>query len=416
MLTFEFASEDEVNLGNVLVVDDEVVILKYLTKSLSLADITVFAAKSGAEAIEILKTEAIDIVIADFRMPGMNGLELLAHVKENYANISRILLSGYIEQAAVLKALTSGVALTYFSKPWDDEVLIKRLKHILEIQKIFKRKDLLKLLNTIDTLPNLPTLYQEFINAIENEKPMNEISEIIKKNASVATKVLQVANSAFYGLKETASIDYAMVYIGINPVKDIVLTMSLTSEMQWDDRQTRLLQDIFDHSSLVNRYIPKFYSLLPDSIKYKPFPAVGITHDIGKIILLQYYTERYLNIIRYQNDHPHFSFYDCELAMGYEYISHAEIGAYFLDWWNLPEMIMEVALFHHCPERASDSYRDLVEMASFTDRLVNYMNFCKNDDEPDLSYFDHPHISPEMISNIASAIKEDIHERYNNRR
>ncbi len=415
MLTFEFADEDEVKKGSVLIVDDEDVIRKYLGKCLSQAGITVFSAANGQEAITILDKETIDIVIADYRMPGMNGLELLKYIKEHRQSISRILLSGHIDQTAVIKALTSGVATTYFSKPWDDDILIRRLQHILGIRRILKQKKLLDLLNSIDHLPSLPSLYQEFIAAIEEDKPMNVISEIIKRNTSVATKVLQVANSAYYGLKETASIDYAMVYIGLNPVKDIVLTLSLTSEMDWDEKQSRLLQDIFDHSTLVNRYVPKLYNTISDAIKFKPFPAVGITHDIGKIILLQYYPDRYINTLKYQDAHPQFTFYDCELALGYEYMTHTEIGAYFLDWWNLPEMIMEVALFHHRPDQASESFKLLVEMASLTDRLVNFITRLAPDEKVDPDLFEHPQISRPVLEKIALSIKEDLDERNHSR-
>ena len=108
-----------------------------------------------------------------------------------------------------------------------------------------------ELVNSIDSLPTLPSLYQEFMTAVEKEKPINEIADIIKKNSSVAAKVLQVANSAFYGLKETTSIDFAMVYIGLNPVKDIVLTLTLTSNMKWNDEQIHQLQKIFGHSNLL---------------------------------------------------------------------------------------------------------------------------------------------------------------------
>jgi HD-like signal output (HDOD) protein len=124
------------------------------------------------------------------------------------------------------------------------------------------------------------------------------------------------------------------------------------------------------YSFIMNQHLPVVYSLKPDAIAYRDFPSVGLTFDVGKIILLQYYPDRFQAVVRAMEECAPMSFYEAELLLGYEENSHQEIGAYFLDYWNLPEVFIETALFHHCPERASEQYREIVGMANYIETLI----------------------------------------------
>jgi HD-like signal output (HDOD) protein len=120
----------------------------------------------------------------------------------------------------------------------------------------------------------------------------------------------------------------------------------------------------------MNQHLPVVYSLKPDAIAYKDFPSVGLTYDVGKIILLQYYPERFKAILQTMEDCAPMNFYEAELMLGFEESSHQEIGAYFLDYWNLPEVFIETALFHHCPGRSSDQYREIVDISNYIETLI----------------------------------------------
>jgi HD-like signal output (HDOD) protein/CheY-like chemotaxis protein len=398
-------NEIEEKSGKVLFVDDEVSILKSLQRRFMHEDFEVFTAQSGDEALKILDQENVDIVITDYRMPGMDGIQFLSIAKEKHPTVSRVILSGFVERTEVIRSLTKGLTTTYFAKPWNDTVLRERLKHILDVRKILRSKELLKIVNSVEKLPTLPSIYQEFIDAVERDESIKQIAQVIEKDTSVSTKVLQVANSAFYGLKGTPAIDHAMVYLGLNSVKDILLTITLVNKMAWDSDQRKYLEEIFRHSTLVNCYIPKVYQLCFKTKMDEQFRSVGLTHDIGKIIILQYYPERYKNTILNMKDHPGRSFYESELDLGYQDNSHAEIGAYFLDWWNLPEVLVEVALFHHNPQKCSEHYRNTIEISLYTDKLLNHLYYRNNFE---LSDKDFKILTESQMKTIAYEMKDEI--------
>lgn len=115
---------------SILVVDDEVEIGKALRRLLR-AEFDVEVATSGTEALERLAHTPVDLVLSDFRMPGMNGAELLMEVKRLYPATVRAMLSGYADFNSVLAAVNDGEIVRFIRKPWDDVELVGLLKRLL---------------------------------------------------------------------------------------------------------------------------------------------------------------------------------------------------------------------------------------------------------------------------------------------
>lgn len=143
----------------VLLVDDEESILSSLRRLLRGQPYDVLLAGSGAQALEIMAQQPVDLVMSDARMPNMDGATLLAHVHQRYPQTTRIMLTGHVDPSAIIKAINEGRIHRYISKPWnDDEMLLtlrqaldhqhsererQRLEHLTRVQN-----DQLKLLNS----------------------------------------------------------------------------------------------------------------------------------------------------------------------------------------------------------------------------------------------------------------------------
>jgi len=114
-----------------LIVDDEKEILRSLTLTFE-EDYEVFTALSGAEALGILEKQAIALIIADQRMPGMTGVELLERSIHLNPHIIRVILTGYTDTAALIQAINAGRIYQYITKPWERQELKVVVKRALE--------------------------------------------------------------------------------------------------------------------------------------------------------------------------------------------------------------------------------------------------------------------------------------------
>lgn len=131
--------------GTVLCVDDEPNILSALKRALR-GGCRVLTAVSGAQAIEVLQSESVDLIISDMRMPGMDGAQLLEHAHRHWPQTVRILLTGYADMAATVAAINRGRIFRYINKPWDDGELQMTVRQGLERLALEREKQRLEAL------------------------------------------------------------------------------------------------------------------------------------------------------------------------------------------------------------------------------------------------------------------------------
>jgi serine phosphatase RsbU (regulator of sigma subunit) len=118
--------------ASVVVVDDEEVVVRSLATFLSLdTDYEIHTFVTPSEALESFKDIHVDVVISDFLMPAMNGLEFLAEVKRLYPDVVRILLTGYADRENAIRAINEVGLFQYVEKPWDNDQLILVVKNAL---------------------------------------------------------------------------------------------------------------------------------------------------------------------------------------------------------------------------------------------------------------------------------------------
>lgn len=125
--------------GTVLLVDDEVMVATALRSFLQLeTPYRVLTFTSPHEALECLATQPADVAIADFMMPGMDGIEFLGTVRKQYPSTTRILLTGYADKENAIRAINEAGLYYYLEKPWDNEHLRLVVRNAVERASLFR--------------------------------------------------------------------------------------------------------------------------------------------------------------------------------------------------------------------------------------------------------------------------------------
>ena len=110
---------------SLLVVDDEVGILKAIKRSFYHTKYQVYTANSAKEGMKVLEEYDIQVVLSDFHMPGINGGTLVKNVKQKYPDIVSMILTGYADFDTAVDVMNSGAVYKFLSKPWDNLQLIE---------------------------------------------------------------------------------------------------------------------------------------------------------------------------------------------------------------------------------------------------------------------------------------------------
>jgi response regulator RpfG family c-di-GMP phosphodiesterase len=119
----------------ILLVDDEVAILDGLRRQLR-KTFTVHTANGGAEALELLKSTPVTVVVSDMRMPEMNGATFLSHVRSLHPNVVRILLTGQTDTQAAIAAVNEGQIYRFLTKPCPPEALLEGIGNAVELNRL----------------------------------------------------------------------------------------------------------------------------------------------------------------------------------------------------------------------------------------------------------------------------------------
>ncbi|MFZ2447757.1 MAG: HDOD domain-containing protein [Syntrophobacteraceae bacterium] len=221
-------------------------------------------------------------------------------------------------------------------------------------------------ISQIKELPPLPQSVQRLIEIIQDEiDSAEELESIIGYDQAVAAKVLQIANSTYYGFRRTVtSIARAIAVVGFNQVKSICLCTLLINLMS-DGRKIDPVhrERLWKHAFATSRIAAAICKKRP-WVKREEAALLGLIHDIGHLAMATYFSEYFqyvMDTAARRNSSP----WCVEMQAG---LSHTEVGKYLASRWALPESFQAVIEFHHCPERC-DSHRSEIRLIHLADVL-----------------------------------------------
>lgn len=122
----------------ILCVDDEPNVLNALKRLFLDENFSILTASSAQDGLGILEQEDVQIVVSDYRMPNMNGVEFLREVYKRWPDTVRIVLSGYADASSIVAAINEGRIYKFIPKPWNDDDLLVTIKNAIERYTLYK--------------------------------------------------------------------------------------------------------------------------------------------------------------------------------------------------------------------------------------------------------------------------------------
>lgn len=273
------------------------------------------------------------------------------------------------------------------------------------------KPDLLEAAANISTIPTLPTVISRITSLLQNpQTSADEIGKAITTDQALASKVLKLVNSAFYGFPgRISTITHAVVILGFSTVKNIVLTASIFDAFKKDnDSEAAFDMEKFWHHSIAcgaaSQTIAKKMGLKSGEECF----IAGLIHDLGKVILCQYMPDQFGKIVKHASEN-NCLFYDSEKALFCN--THQEVGGHLAEKWNLPADLQNTVKFHHHPSNRRVHF-EMTSVVHAADILVRAMGYGNGGDNRlpviDEDVWNYLKLSKQTLPSLLEEIDQEV--------
>jgi len=217
---------------------------------------------------------------------------------------------------------------------------------------------------SIIQLPALPTIAMEVVELVDNPKTSaSRLGKLISTDQALTAKVLKIANSPFYGFpRKISTIDFAIIVLGYDALKEIVISISLVSSLQRKSDAQFDAKAFWDHSILSGVLARRLARDLGYRVSGEVFVG-GLLHDMGISVLHRYFKNEFRRIAEIIKETDLTALEAEESVLG---VTHAEVGGWLAERWNLPSHLVEAIIMHHTPGQAQQN-KDLVALIHCAD-------------------------------------------------
>ncbi len=223
---------------------------------------------------------------------------------------------------------------------------------------------------TIIQLPALPTIAMEIVDLVDNPKTSaSKLGKLISTDQALTAKVLKIANSPFYGFpRKISTIDFAIIVLGYDALKEIVISISLVSSLQKKGDAMFDAKGFWDHAIMSGVLARRLARDLGYRVSGEVFVG-GLLHDMGVSVLHRYFKSEHKRIMEIVRETDLTALEAEESVLG---VTHAEVGGWLAERWNLPSHLVEAISMHHTPGRAENN-KELVALIHCADVFAGRM-------------------------------------------
>jgi putative nucleotidyltransferase with HDIG domain len=249
------------------------------------------------------------------------------------------------------------------------------------IETKLKQERLLRIIeDELQDLPPLPAVIVRVMQTVNDPTTSaSDLNRLISADQALASKVLRLVNSSYYGFpRKIATITNAVVILGFNTVRNLTTSLGVFNAFNARGQKTALSRDAFwAHSmgvAVAAGVIARRKGIGTKSIE-EVFIG-GLMHDLGKLFLDQYFPDQYAIAIKLAGA-AKISIWEAEkTALG---VGHALVGKRIAEKWNLPHSLTSMITLHHQPVFAKEHF-ELAATIQAADHLVRKMGLgCSGD-------------------------------------
>ena len=333
---------------HILFVDDEPRILGGLRRMLRThRDRWDMSFAEGAEAaLAALRDRPCDVIGSDYRMPGMNGAQLLERVRVEYPGTARVILSGQTNEDNLLSIMV--LAHEFLTKPSSPEQLVATVERLIDVRLPpggGTRPDRAD----VQSLPSPPHTLVELIEALNNDDASaRSIGSVIERDPAATAKVLQLVNSSAYTVgRKISDVGQAVALLGVHTVRGLVLMHDLIRTFEVADGLPAEWLDGLTLHSVESSRLCRMFAEGTDWAS-NAFTA-GLLHEVGQLVLASMRPREFAGALAEWRDpgpepaDPAFLCVAESAALGF---SHIDAGADLLRFWGLPDPVIEAVAGH----------------------------------------------------------------------
>lgn len=307
----------------------------------------------GQAALESLADSPCEVIVSDMKMPGMDGAKFLTAVKKAHPRSIRIALSGETDSNMIYRCVQN--AHQYIAKPCDPDALVSTVQRAFRLRGLMHDEALEKVIAELSSLPSLPEAYNKIMQELQSEDPsLQKIAKIVESDVAMTAKILQLVNSAFFGLaRHLSSPSEAATYLGVDVLKSLVLTTGVFSQFEENSIEAATLQSIWGQSMQVGALAKKIMqSESSDKLSADYAMMGGLLSEVGRLVFASSYPEKFVEINKTMAAEG-----KTDIEVEREIIGHChpEVGAYLIGLWGLPNPVVECVAFHHEPAECVDA-------------------------------------------------------------
>jgi HD-like signal output (HDOD) protein/ActR/RegA family two-component response regulator len=320
---------------------------------------------TGEAALGVLEREPVDIVVSDLRMPGMDGAAVLTAVARIQPDAVRIVLSGHADPETIGRV--AAVAHRILVKPSPIDVVARVIERSCVLLDVTGEVQLIRLAAGACALPSPSAAYVELAELLGRvDATTAEVAAVLERDIAMAAKVLQLANSAYFGRREpVSSLHDAVTLLGHETLQALALSAEAFQRFHIPAPIPCFSREAVQQRSLQVARLA--HTLSQGEAEADDSFAAGLLLDVGLLVLAAH-EPGYLGEVLLTAEREGRAVHEVELER--HGITHAEIGAHLLALWGLPHTIVEAVAHHHSPLRSPVPAFDAIATVHIADALV----------------------------------------------